>query len=56
MTARADLESAGFAVAVVDQDTADPSQDGLVVDQTPAPGERAAAGSKVIVYMGRFGD
>jgi serine/threonine-protein kinase len=53
-TARADLQSAGFTVAVVYQDTTDPTQDGLVFDQAPVGGTRAAANSKVTIYVNRY--
>ena len=40
-TARSDLENAGFKVQVVEQETTDPSQDGIVIDQDPAGGTQA---------------
>jgi beta-lactam-binding protein with PASTA domain len=53
-TATADLQSAGFSVSRVDQPTSDPSQDGLVVDQSPPAGTSAEPKSKVTIYVGRF--
>ena len=53
-TARADLQSAGFTVAVVYQDTTDSTQDGLVFDQAPVGATRAAANSKVTIYVNRY--
>jgi beta-lactam-binding protein with PASTA domain len=52
-SAAADLRAAGFRVAVVDQPTDDLSQDGIVVDEDPAPGSRAAPGSTVTIFVGR---
>jgi eukaryotic-like serine/threonine-protein kinase len=54
LAALSELESAGFTVAVVRQDTSDSSQDGLVVDQNPAAGAQAATNSKVTIHVGRF--
>ncbi|HZO63004.1 MAG TPA: PASTA domain-containing protein [Gaiellaceae bacterium] len=50
-----DLHAAGFDVRVVDQDTDDPSRDGLVVDQEPAAGKTAPGGATVTVYVARSG-
>jgi eukaryotic-like serine/threonine-protein kinase len=50
-----DLEAAGFDVRAVDQDTTDESEDGFVVAQDPSADEEAAAGSRVTIYVGRFG-
>jgi beta-lactam-binding protein with PASTA domain len=52
-SATSTLENAGFDVRVVDQETTDPSQDGLVVDQTPAASQSAPANSTVTIYVGR---
>ncbi len=53
-TATTDLEDAGFTVDPVDQDTADPSEDGVVLDQDPAAGSRAPAASAVSIFVGRY--
>jgi eukaryotic-like serine/threonine-protein kinase len=53
-TARHDLEEAGFTVTVVDQDTSDPSEDGIVIDQSPGPGASASARSQVTIYVSRY--
>ena len=53
-TATQDLQSAGYQVEVVSQDTADPAEDSVVVDQNPAAGQSAPAKSKVTIYVGRF--
>jgi beta-lactam-binding protein with PASTA domain len=54
-TARSDLEAAGFQVSVVDEPTTDKNEDGIVIDEDPAAGTRAPAGSPVAIYVGRFG-
>jgi serine/threonine-protein kinase len=53
-TAKADLENAGFHVDRKKQDTNDPSQDGMVVDQSPPAGTSADPNSKVRIYVGRY--
>jgi eukaryotic-like serine/threonine-protein kinase len=53
-TAKADLENAGFHAHGEKQDTIDPTQDGLVVDQSPPGGTSAQTGSHVTIYVGRF--
>jgi serine/threonine-protein kinase len=52
-TATADLRRAGFTVEVVDQPTDDPNEEGIVLDEDPAPGTRAPAGSQVTIFVGR---
>jgi eukaryotic-like serine/threonine-protein kinase len=49
-----DLESAGFVVRVLDQETTDPSQEGAVIDQTPAANQSTPARSTVTIYVGRY--
>ena len=49
------LQSKGFTVTVVDQDTADPSKDGRVIAQDPAGNSTAEEGSNVTITVGRFG-
>jgi len=51
--AQTQLQQAGFAPVVEDLPTSDPSQDGTVVDEQPAPGTKAPKGSQIIVYVGR---
>src|SRR5829696_681993 len=53
-SAEAELDAAGFKVRVVREDTADPTQDGVVMDQSPAPGLEAQPGSRVTIIVGRF--
>jgi eukaryotic-like serine/threonine-protein kinase len=48
------LEQSGFSVDVVDQDTFDPNQDGIVLSQDPPGGTKAKPGSTVTIIVGRF--
>jgi serine/threonine-protein kinase len=48
------LNNAGFEPTVDEQDTDDPTQDGRVISQTPAPNTPATAGSTVTIVVGRF--
>jgi beta-lactam-binding protein with PASTA domain/predicted Ser/Thr protein kinase len=52
--ATAALEDRDFNVQVIDQDTSDPTQDGIVLDQTPSGGVKAEPGSTVRIYVGRL--
>lgn len=54
-SARLELESAGFQVRVTDESTDDPSQDGVVVRQSPAGGSAEAEGSVVTLVVARLG-
>ena len=53
-TATDDLHSAGFKVAVTKQSTTDPTQDGLVISQSPSGGSPAPKGSTVTIVVGVF--
>jgi beta-lactam-binding protein with PASTA domain len=53
-TARAELIDAGLTPVAVDQDTSDPSQDGMVVDQSPTGGRSAPPDSQVTIYVARY--
>jgi len=53
-TATAELQDAGFSVDSVDSTTSDPSEDGVVLDETPSGGSRAADGSTVTITVGRY--
>jgi serine/threonine-protein kinase len=53
-TATEQLQSAGFKVETVDEETADPSADGVVTDQDPPGGTRAPNGSVVTIYVSRY--
>jgi serine/threonine-protein kinase len=48
------LSHDGFEVHTVDQDVATPDQDGVVLSQNPAGGEKVKPGSKVKITVGRF--
>jgi eukaryotic-like serine/threonine-protein kinase len=48
------LERSGFAVDVQDQETTDPTQDGIVLSQDPAGGEELKPGSTVTIVVGRL--
>ena len=54
--ARTTLESAGFRVREVLEDTTDPASDGIVVGQDPIGGAQAKPGSLVTLFVGRFVD
>lgn len=53
-TATTTLQDAGFQVVVIDQPTADQTEDGIVLDEQPAGGTRAPRGAVVTIYVGRF--
>jgi len=51
-TATSTLEGAGYTVRSTTRAVADPSQDGIVIGQSPRGGTRAAAGSTVTIVVG----
>jgi beta-lactam-binding protein with PASTA domain len=51
-TATTKLENAGFTVKIVRRDTTDASEDGTVLDETPAGGTDAKLGAKVTLTIG----
>ena len=51
-TARSRLRDAGFKVQTLHRAVSDQSQVGTVVDEQPAGGRRAPAGSMVTIYIG----
>ncbi|MGH9042257.1 MAG: Stk1 family PASTA domain-containing Ser/Thr kinase [Acidimicrobiia bacterium] len=53
--ATANLEDAGFVVAVQEVTTLDPTKAGRVISQSPQSGTRAARGSTVTITVGRLG-
>jgi serine/threonine-protein kinase len=53
-SAALELERAGFRVRVIDESTADPAQDGMVLRQTPAGGSSAEDGATVTITVGRL--
>jgi eukaryotic-like serine/threonine-protein kinase len=50
----ATLRNSGFKVLVEIVDTTDSSQDGVVLTQTPGPGESAKPGATITVTVGRY--
>ncbi len=53
-TARSTLEASGFKVKVVDQDTDDPTLEGIVISQEPTGASQAKPGATVTIFVGRF--
>jgi beta-lactam-binding protein with PASTA domain/predicted Ser/Thr protein kinase len=51
-SAKDQLKAAGFKVQVQHQDVTDPSEDGIVISQTPAGGSQADHGSTVTIVVG----
>ena len=51
-TATAALEGAGFRVKAVHRSVTDPSQDGIVISQTPRGGSAASPGTRVAIVVG----
>ena len=48
------LKGAGFEVRVTHEDVDTPDEDGVVVDQDPAGGEKLEKGSRVTIVVGKF--
>jgi eukaryotic-like serine/threonine-protein kinase len=53
-TATQTLENSGFRVRAQQQDTTDPSQDGIVLSQEPPGGTQAKPNAKVTIVVGRL--
>jgi len=53
-SAKDQLKAAGFKVQVQHQDVTDPSQNGIVISQTPGGGTQADHGSTVTIVVGQF--
>ncbi len=53
-SAKDELKTAGFKVQVQHQDVTDPSQNGIVISQTPDGGTQADHGSTVTIVVGHF--
>lgn len=53
-TAVTTLKNSGFKANVEEEDTDDPSLDGVVLSQDPAGGTQAKPGSSVTIVVGRF--
>ena len=54
-TATTTLQQSGFKVKVVRQQVADPSQNNVVLDESPPPNSQAKPGTTVTIYVGHFG-
>jgi beta-lactam-binding protein with PASTA domain len=52
--ARHALINAGFTVRSINQPTADATEKDVVLDQKPAGGDTAAAGTQILIYVGRL--
>jgi serine/threonine-protein kinase len=52
--ARSTLSGAGFKVATQQQDTTDPAQKGIVLDEIPPGGSSQTQGSTVTIVVGHF--
>jgi beta-lactam-binding protein with PASTA domain len=48
------LRRAGFQVLIIDEQTTDQTEDGLVIDEQPGSGSRIPRGSQVTIFVGRF--
>jgi beta-lactam-binding protein with PASTA domain len=53
-SAQQTLEQSGFSVDVQEQDTTDPNQDGIVLEQDPVGGTKAKPGTTVTITVGRL--
>jgi eukaryotic-like serine/threonine-protein kinase len=53
-SAQQTLEQSGFTVDVQEQDTTDPNQDGIVLEQDPVGGTKAKPGTTVTITVGRL--
>jgi len=53
-TAESLLAGAGLMPSIVYQPVTDPSMDGIVIDQNPAPGADAKSGEIVIITVGQL--
>jgi beta-lactam-binding protein with PASTA domain len=51
--AKSQLEQAGFKVKAVNQAVTDPSQDGVVISESPAPNSNQTKGSTVTITVGK---
>jgi serine/threonine-protein kinase len=54
-SARAQLEAAGFTVQVTTEVTTDPSQDGMVINQSPVGGSKSEKAGTVMLTVARLG-
>jgi serine/threonine-protein kinase len=49
-----EMEGAGFRVRETERAVTDPAQDGVVLEQRPAAGERRTRGARVTLIVGRL--
>lgn len=54
VAARQELEAAGFTVRVSEQPTDDPTNDGVVLEQSPVGGASSSEGAVVTLVVGRY--
>jgi eukaryotic-like serine/threonine-protein kinase len=52
-SAQATLENEGWEVVIRDTPTQNPDEDGVVISQTPPPGQQAEPGARVTLFVGR---
>jgi eukaryotic-like serine/threonine-protein kinase len=52
--AQATLENEGWNVVIRDTPTQNPDEDGVVISQTPPPGQQAQPGARVTLFVGRL--
>jgi serine/threonine-protein kinase len=53
-SAQATLDNEGWEVVIRDTPTQNPDEDGVVISQTPPPGEQAEPGARVTLFVGRL--
>jgi eukaryotic-like serine/threonine-protein kinase len=53
-SAQSQLKASGFRVRIVNEETTDPTQDGIVLSQDPAGGSQAKPGTTVTIVVGKF--
>jgi beta-lactam-binding protein with PASTA domain len=53
-SAQATLENEGWQVLIRDTPTQNPDEEGIVISQTPPPGQQAEPGARVTLFVGRL--
>ena len=53
-TAKSTLEGAGFKVQISEENVTDPTQDGLVISQSPEAGAAVKTGDRIAITVGKF--
>jgi beta-lactam-binding protein with PASTA domain/tRNA A-37 threonylcarbamoyl transferase component Bud32 len=53
-SAQATLENEGWQVVIRDTPTQNPDEEGIVISQTPPPGQQAEPGARVTLFVGRL--